>query len=449
MALVKCSDVADQRRNVNNNNALEMRPLMLKDYLSYDAGSCSSTGFRSFPRHECCVAVRNLIQFEANWNLIRIRSRTASASGSGLISKLERASMEVIKAVKLLPFKSPAAVFRRREEERKYLQLPRSLSRKIFRRKLWWRSGRGGCEVVERWISAAGIVAGDGEECGKLSSPEAMIGAPADISEFDPSSCLHCTNRNDVVEGEECSSVKKVGEMVGVTVCGVAIDAAAERKKNWGNDQNKEQFSPVSVFDFSDETEEGTSSPFTCSLAGHFEGTQQKLVQKLARISYVDSQVEPVNLITRFEPSLAEDESTKPDIHEFISFKEEGKKTHETKHKAKHLVNRVKEKVPRNKYDKFKPDNLLIDFFEEGIDDNSESSLLKVAEDWLNGCYDKLLLGWEVKQKRQAYVRDMEEGRRWRIDEEKEEIAIKLAAEVSESLTDEMLLEICFCDRPM
>ncbi|GLT54966.1 hypothetical protein SLA2020_281240 [Shorea laevis] len=131
---------------------IQRRPLMLKDYLRDDfLSSCSSNGFKSFPRRQCCTTVRFLLELDLKargspttcstkrHRLLR-RSRS-KAVASTTISALHRASQAVINAVKKqLPFhesvKSPSTSAR--NGALKGL-LPRSLSRKLFSRKSFWR----------------------------------------------------------------------------------------------------------------------------------------------------------------------------------------------------------------------------------------------------------------------------------------------------------------------
>ncbi|XP_047341524.1 uncharacterized protein LOC124945179 [Impatiens glandulifera] len=75
------------------------KPLMLKDYLLHDLSSCSSNGFRTYPRRrrhrQYCsnTTVKYILQDQVDPN----KSKPAS-------SAFQRASKTVINAVKLLPF---------------------------------------------------------------------------------------------------------------------------------------------------------------------------------------------------------------------------------------------------------------------------------------------------------------------------------------------------------
>lgn len=88
---------------------------------------------------------------------------------------------------------------------------------------------------------------------------------------------------------------------------------------------------------------------------------------------------------------------------------------------------------------------LLIDFFRERLEEDrewSEEAAMKAAEEWAMGAPTReVVLGWEVREGRRAYVTDMERGGRWRnLDKEKGEIGLELEALVWDSLMEELLL---------
>ncbi|KAJ6714531.1 hypothetical protein OIU85_026073 [Salix viminalis] len=117
------------------------KPLTLKDYLLDDLSSCSSSGFKSFPRHRCCTTIRFLLEIDLKTKQQPPRQlfkRSKSRAASSAISALQKASVAVINAVKLLPFPSPNSIVKSPPPSttRKGL-LPRSLSRKLFKKSFW------------------------------------------------------------------------------------------------------------------------------------------------------------------------------------------------------------------------------------------------------------------------------------------------------------------------
>lgn len=143
--------------------------LMLKDYLLEDLSSCSSNGFKSFPRRQqCCPStVRFLLDIDlkargdvatrrssssklvhrSSRSLKRSPSRTASAT----VSALHRASVKIINAVKLLTFPSiskfPASSAGKSKSRRSLL--PWSISRKLMKKRFWRREEAEEPDIVQ------------------------------------------------------------------------------------------------------------------------------------------------------------------------------------------------------------------------------------------------------------------------------------------------------------
>ncbi|KAI4356872.1 hypothetical protein L6164_000858 [Bauhinia variegata] len=106
----------------NKLNPLERRPRLLKDFLDETSNSCSSSGFKSFPRKSIPPAssssMRTLIEIDLNsrnsnsWNLSKLSSKSAFQT---LVNAFK------FKSISLSKVKSPSF-------------LSRSLSRKLSRR---------------------------------------------------------------------------------------------------------------------------------------------------------------------------------------------------------------------------------------------------------------------------------------------------------------------------
>ena len=140
---------------------IQKKKLMLKDYLMDDLSSCSSSGFKSFPRRQCCTTVRFLLEIELkpssrpqlppprsiqsynknlkNQNSKQVLRRSRSrAAASNTLSALQRASGAVINAVRNLQFHSvKSSSTSLQTSARKgglVLLLPRSISRRLWRK---------------------------------------------------------------------------------------------------------------------------------------------------------------------------------------------------------------------------------------------------------------------------------------------------------------------------
>ncbi|KAL7001535.1 hypothetical protein U1Q18_002688 [Sarracenia purpurea var. burkii] len=114
------------------------KTLMLKDNLLDDLSSCSTNGFRSYPRHQCCMTIRFLLDVEIDSksrdsnrkkiSFLKINSRTASATKTAF----QRASKALIHAVKRLQFPASKLLSSPKQSNEKNSSLSRSLSRKLL-----------------------------------------------------------------------------------------------------------------------------------------------------------------------------------------------------------------------------------------------------------------------------------------------------------------------------
>ena len=166
--------------------------------------------------------------------------------------------------------------------------------------------------------------------------------------------------------------------------------------------------------------------------------------------------MEPVDLEKRIAMSELEDKQVKISIHE----DNDHDKRKESERKAREMMKLIKINSSRTtststplKINNLvsKVDNLLFDFFRERVMEESKAKVvfnqkeaLSEAEDWVNGETRQVFLGWEVKEARHAYVKDMEKGGgKWiKLDEEKQEICFELEFQLLDSLVQELLLDL-------
>ena len=172
-----------------------------------------------------------------------------------------------------------------------------------------------------------------------------------------------------------------------------------------GNEEEKEQSSPVSVLDFG-----------------------LKRLEKGAEL-------EPVELKKRFA-----------DLGLIISTKEG-----QREQKALELVRLVKS-TTKSQCFAFKTENLVLDLIHEKLEEEDESSgrgcgfeeekVVKLIQGWVDGEGGEMrVMGWELAEGRSLYIKDMEKAGKWRsLGGEKEELAAEVETEVWICLLDELLL---------
>lgn len=123
------------------------KPLLLKDHLLDDMSSCSSNGFKSFPRRQCCTSVRFLHEFDrkTKHKITYVDFRKPPPPKSAL-----SALQSVITAVKRLPFGAAKSPEKKKSSINSFLT--RSFSKKIFKRGGFWKR-KPEHKEIERWKS--------------------------------------------------------------------------------------------------------------------------------------------------------------------------------------------------------------------------------------------------------------------------------------------------------
>ncbi|KAJ9147847.1 hypothetical protein P3X46_029963 [Hevea brasiliensis] len=469
------------------------KPLMLKDYLRDDLSSCSSNGFKSFPRRQCCTTVRFLLEIDLNTNTKHQRRQffKRSRSSSTTISAPHKASEAVINAVKLLsfPFSSSSSMkssspFLHNKSRKGGFLLPRSFSRKLLEKSFWMKADQKEREGSEkqRWrlfheflqerhepfdhninrnstsrVTTAFTNSRLSSSSSRNSNSNSNSPSWTD-SEFTGhsgnSESYNYINQNAAAEGlKGLPSEKIASKGVGVTAGQDSITVSVEKNtKEWPTEVVKEQFSPVSVLDCPYEDEEENSSASQRSLV-RMEGAHQKFMAKIRRFESL-AQVNPPNLENQMELAGLEDETLKSPVKVYsLSAHSNMFSDGKEEIRAHELLKLVK--GPSNHRLISKADIVLLDFFREKIMENIPSvsmfegynkyleKELEVAQDWINGHPQDMLLGWEVKDSRTVYVRDMERKRKWKnFDEEKQDLVLELELEVFTSLVNEAILDL-------
>ncbi|KAI3453651.1 hypothetical protein Pfo_010314 [Paulownia fortunei] len=455
------------------------KPLLLKDYLLDDLSSCSSNGFKSYPRRQCCTStVRFLIEIDLQNKQQRKKYLSFKKSPKALLKNQSKSALaafqSVITAVRRLPF--GAATSPEKKKLKKSI-LPRNLSKKILKKSSFWKR-KSNHKEIERWKSFGQLLKEDSEplDISNSSMTTRSDGKSKSWSESNFTASDECSRGNSSSEvnlnlpevtNDAVELLKNADVSTDSTTSSDSSSAttnSSTKQKQWSVSEEKEQFSPVSVLDCPFDDDEEVSSPFQHRLA-RMEGTQKKLMKKIQRFGCL-AQLEPVSLAKQFallpdsdnesagsplpHSSASIDEKVISDIEEEQEVDEEN----QAEQKALDLLNQM-DILPSNDL-KVKADKLLLDFFTEKIiaqnmhsqrqrgGNSFDRELLEEAENWINGRKSrKLFLEWEVPRNRQAYIKDMEKGGEWKtLDQENQEVASELEAEVFAALLNELLLDI-------
>ncbi|OMO78701.1 hypothetical protein CCACVL1_14203 [Corchorus capsularis] len=435
---------------------LERRPRMLKDFLLDDSNSCSSNGFKSFPRkpcHDSSSVIRNLIQIDLNSDhakanqgqrLQRSRSKAAATTISAL-----QAMINAVKAIHFITsVKSPSI-------------LPRTLSRKLSK-----KSSAKETEVkitvrvkdIIRWKSFRDLVDEKSPPSDFASSPHHCTTTTVTTTTTG-STCTPCSsNGSSWCESDFTSEYLPFEELSGrqheVYVVGKKflpcvgngndpMETTTQEAANtavgpkYASEDEKEQNSPLSVLDYEyEEDDEEPLSSFNRSLAT-IRRKKQKLMQNIQRFESL-AKMEPFNLEKWIE---TEEENGEDDYVE---------EEEEVEEKAWQLLNHVKETSSLKSYRDVSIEKLLLDLFREELatkwnqtrEQEVENDLIRQAKAWIKG-EQKERAKWGVGEKREAYVRDMEREGKWsKFGEEQEELAMAVESKVMNILVDELLNDL-------
>ncbi|KAK2409424.1 hypothetical protein QL285_044848 [Trifolium repens] len=131
MASNFCKPSRSDNSLVMKTNKYASKPtLLLKDYLRDDLSSCSSSGFKSFPRRQCCTTVGFLL--ENDLQIKRNKKKTTLPRQRPTVNALQRASEAVITAIKSLSSQKKASTG----------VLSRSFSRRLLSRRFWRKAAK-------------------------------------------------------------------------------------------------------------------------------------------------------------------------------------------------------------------------------------------------------------------------------------------------------------------
>lgn len=183
-------------------------------------------------------------------------------------------------------------------------------------------------------------------------------------------------------------------------------------------------------------------------------GDQHKHKQKRRHFESVAS-LEPMTLEKRIELSALEDETHYHDAKHcsvLVPIMCTQNVTSNVLHdnledNAGKLLNFVKRSILSNCL-MVKTENLLFDYFKQSIGENNDIDhskklhLCEVAEDWINGQPQELYSGWEVKEGRKVFIREMD--REWKNSDQeiRQQVALEVENDVFTSLVNELVHDL-------
>ncbi|XP_004229855.1 uncharacterized protein TRM9 [Solanum lycopersicum] len=391
--------------------SLERRPKLLKEFLLQD-DPYSSNDFGSYPNkyiHGSTIIRSNK---GSSHQLLRSRSSRAATATISAINK-------VISIVKFLPFtsvKSPSI-------------FPRNISRKLSRKNNYKKSQKHNVDQdvsvkvkvkdILRWKSFRDLA----EE---KSTPLDSSYSPYRYGTITAMTTTTITTGKRTSWCDSDSTAEDLpswwgenGELLGRknSVGGYCMETTKSiiNKEELCFDEN-EQHSPVSILEspFQEDDDEG-------SMAFSFQKRKSML---LHRIQQFESLAEE-NINSKVEEELKEDE--------------------EIEEKAKQLLINCEVNYMDD-------DQLLFDFFwnelitsgkkHQNNVSNVDEKLLREAKSWINDDYNEEF-EWEIEDKREAYIKDMEKVANWnKFEEEKQEFILDLEFEVFNDLVNEVLVDV-------
>ncbi|KAL9678148.1 hypothetical protein QQ045_015987 [Rhodiola kirilowii] len=418
---------------------MDNRMLLLKDYLLDDLNSCSANGFKSFPRRHCCTTVRFLVDKDLKTRPAATPSKRGSVhktAASSAITAFQKASEAVLNAVKLLSVHN-------RGSSVKSGFLARSLSRKVFKRSFWKKSVDGRKikdSEIHRWKTFHNLISEFSEK--PVPTPTAITTTNSTDENSKSSSWTWSDNEfnsQSSIHDEDSDSVKKLGDRSGEEAgadgaASTSFAAPVDKPKDWmAKDDQKEQFSPVSVLESPFHCEEGDSisSPDFVRV----KGTMKKVIQRLGRFETL-AKMEPVDLDKMLAVALSDIED-KDSNDTIIDIKAEV---------AQNMLDLVKLRIhaPSETNPTFCVDNLLLDFFMDSFQEQSaDHQLTEAAESYLTGKVKKMVFDWKVEKARNIYIQDMERGRTWKhVDDQRVELGMEIEEGIWNSLVNDLVREL-------
>ncbi|VVB12000.1 unnamed protein product [Arabis nemorensis] len=412
-----------------------LKPLLLRDYLLDDLSSCSSNGFKSFPRRQNSSTVHLLLKAEIKRSVTFNYNRRLTC-GLAITHAVQKASTALLNAVKLLPFPSSVKPFYGKTENKKRL-FARSFWKKLLRREGNGETRRKveDCEEekeeIQRWRSFGDLLQ-ESQEDSYISPTDSFSGETMFSNAAGESSSFSSElfTNSEVTQSSRNRVVMMSGDCVGSHVSdGSSVN---DNKEECVNDE-KEQLSPISVLECPFEVDSITPHSF------QKETDEKKVMTK--RLRFKSSiQLEPVDVEKRTEQYVE-----RQDYNSYMIETEEN----QYENRAYRLFALVKSRLieePNHLLESHKVDNVVIDFFKEDGNNETidEDKLVKIVEEWVMRRQEEdcMFMSWEVREKREMYVKEMKWG--YINEDEKEYVIEELGNCFVTSLIDELILDLLF-----
>ncbi|XP_061347381.1 uncharacterized protein LOC133292913 [Gastrolobium bilobum] len=427
---------------------MERRPRMLKDFLNENSNSCSSSGFKSFPRKpNNNNSMKRLIEME-------LKSCNSSSSSNSTFQTV----MNTIRSFSFFT--------RVRKSPPSMLFLPRSLSRKLssssrISRKRRSHACKEGSEIkistvkikdIIRWKSFRDLAEEHHQHQPSLPPPP--------LPQLDFHNCTTGSTTTTTTSSTTCSSSDsswsdsdfltftleaqndnvKAGKFFSFSPLVVGKDsavptaeyAAAAATKEVLSCEEDEQQSPVSVLQLG----EDEFSPFDQSLA-NIERKKQKFIKTVQKFESLANLDQCLSL----DENSGYDEEYEDDDDNDVQESEEQDWVEE---RAKQLLHCVKATSSAHSFKDYL-DTLLLDFFREELrgsrnqnrnEEEFEREVLRIAEEWVNGSFE-----YDIGHlNNDVCIKDMDRSFGWnRFEEEQEELALEIETAILHSLVIDLL----------
>ncbi|XP_010448785.1 PREDICTED: uncharacterized protein LOC104731190 [Camelina sativa] len=403
-----------------------LKPLILRDYLLEDLSSCSSNGFKSFPR---------ILNAEVK------RSRTFHHSprltcGLAFSHAVHKASTALLTAVKLLPF--PSSSSRKRD------------NKKVLFSRSFWRIKRSRREInvdgenkqeredreneIQRWRSFADFLQESQDQPSDHVFTTDSFSGEATLSNDAVGDSLSFSSENSEVVTHSSSGEVVVimsGDCVGSHVSdGSSLHDNTEECVN----EEKEQLSPISILECPFE-DDAISPP-----SHHKERDERTKNERKSRRFETLVRLEPVDLEKRIEQYVGRQDYNS----DHITKTEED----QSEIRANSLFALLKSRTIEEHNHLLAShvvDNVMLDFFKEkgNNETRDEDKLVDIVEEWVTRRQEEeynMFTSWEVRENREIYVKEMkwgcinEDGREYVVEE--------LRTGLFNSLIDELILDL-------